>query len=143
MGLSYYAGFKTASDNIQNTGPYFLPKEAIVVKVVDGDTIEITSLDTIGQGKDRVSSRSIRYLGINAPEAGEEHFQDAKRINERLVLGKKVTLEYDAPQNDKYGRILAWVWFEGKLINEEMIKSGFSKPFMMEGQKLKYILFSP
>lgn len=146
LGLSYYLGCKTASDKIQNLGPYFLPKEGIVVKVLDGDTIEIAppnQISPIAQPLDRISSRSVRYLGIDAPNQGDEKFKEAKVANERLVLGKKVTLEYDTPQNDKYGRILAWVWFDGKLINKEMLVNGLAKPFLMEGQKLKYDLLKP
>lgn len=149
FGVGFFAGYKIGFNKsqtmptinqLQNLGPYFLPKEGIVTQVNDGDTIEITAVDPIGQGLDRVSSRSVRYLGIDAPNAGEDKFEEAKIYNERLVLGKKVTLEYDTPQNDKYGRILAWIWLDGKLINKEMIISGLAKPLTIDGQRLKYDL---
>lgn len=152
FGVGFFAGYKIgldkpqttlSTDKLQNLGPYFLPHEGIVTQVFDGDTIEITSPDPIGQGLDRVSSRSVRYLGIDAPNVGEINYNEAKVYNERLVLGKKVTLEYDTPQNDKYGRILTWVWLEGKLINREMISSGLAKPLIVDGQKLKYDLSNP
>lgn len=149
FGVGFFAGYKIGFNKsqttptvnqLQNLGPYFLPKEGIVTQVNDGDTIEITSIGSIGQGFDRVSFRSVRYLGIDAPNAGEDKFEEAKVYNERLVLGKKITLEYDTPQNDKYGRILAWVWLDNKLINKEMLISGLAKPLTMEGQHLKYNL---
>lgn len=160
FGIGFFAGYKIALNKsqsvspgeLQNLGPYYLPKEAIVVNVIDGDTIEISPPNQIPQITpiplispivslfDRLSTRSIRYLGIDAPNPGEDNFQEAKIYNERLVLGKKVTLEYDTPQNDKYGRILAWVWLNDKLINKEMLASGLAKPLTMENQKLKYDL---
>jgi len=140
FGLGFFLGHKIAFDKLQALGPYFLPQKVIVAKVVDGDTIEVTSPLSIGQGQDRVSSRSVRYLGIDAPNPGEPDFGEAKIANERLVLGKTVTLEYDTAQNDKYGRILAWIWLNGKLINQEMLTLGLAKPLIMEGQHLKYDL---
>jgi endonuclease YncB( thermonuclease family) len=140
FGVGFLLGVKSQNNKIQNLGPYYLPKEAVVSKVIDGDTIEITSPYTIGFGNDKTSYKEVRYLGINSPEVGAPNFQEAKIANERLVLGKKVTLEYDTPQNDKYGRILAWVWLDGKLISREMINTGLAVPFTMENQKLKYNL---
>lgn len=140
FGFGFYLGHKISLDKLQNFGPYFLPLEGVVAKIPDGDTLEITSLDKIPLGLDKVSARSVRLLGISSPEAGKPNYKEAKTALERLVLGKKVTLEYDTPQNDKYGRILAWVWLDRKLINQEMINLGLAVPFTMEGQKLKYNL---
>ena len=142
FGMGFLLGSKSQSDKIQNLGPYFLPTEAVVSKVVDGDTIQITSPYSIGFGKDKVSYREIRYLGIDAPNQGAPNFKESKTANERLVLGKTVTLEYDVPQEEKFGRLLAWVWLDGKLINQEMINTELAIPFTMEGQKLKYDLRS-
>lgn len=140
FGFGFFLGAKSQIVKLQNLGPYYLPSTGIVTKVPDGDTIEITSSDKIPNGPDKVSARSVRLLGIAAPEAGATNYKEAKTTLERLVLGKKVTLEYDANQNDKYGRILAWIWLDGKLINQEMITSGLAAPFTMEGQILKYKL---
>lgn len=128
FGLGFYLGHQTALQKLET--PSSLPAEALVTKVFDGDTIEI----------DTPQKLSVRYLGIDAPDKGKPNYKEAKETNERLVLSKKVTLEYDTPQNDKYGRILAWVWLDGKLINREMINSGYAIPFIMENQKLKYNL---
>jgi endonuclease YncB( thermonuclease family) len=161
FGLGFLIGYKITSnkaevavsyDQLQNIGPYFLPHEGIVTKVLDGDTIEISppnQMSQIGQisqispSPNRLPTRSVRYLGIDAPNLGEPKYEEAKTTNERLVLGKTVTLEYDVPQNDKYGRILAWVWCDGKLINREMLKLGLAKPLTMEDQHLKYDLNYP
>ena len=143
FGLGFYLGHQTSLNKLQNFGPYFLPLEGIVAKVSDGDTLEITSQEKIPLGFNNVSTRSVRLLGIGAPEAGEPNYKEAKTALERLVMGKKVTLEYSTPQNEKFRRLLAWIWFNGKLINREMINTGLAVPFIMEGQTLKYNLFSP
>ena len=76
-----------------------------VTKVIDGDTIEI---DT---------GESVRLIGINAPEVGEDCYEEAKKELENLILGKEVTLEADVEDKDEYGRLLRYVYadfsFEG------------------------------
>jgi micrococcal nuclease len=85
-----------------------------VIRVLDGDTIEI-------EGGERV-----RYLGINAPEAGEPYSTQATRENERLVAGQTVNLEFDAQTQDRYGRLLAYVWTGDVLINKEIVRNGYA-----------------
>src|SRR3989338_634297 len=52
-----------------------------VNRVIDGDTIES-------------NKTSIRLLGINTPEKGEEFYLEAKAFLEKEILNKSVTLEY-------------------------------------------------
>lgn len=42
-------------------------------------------------------------------------------------MGKYVELEKDISETDKYGRLLRYVWFEGKMINEELIRQGYAQ----------------
>jgi micrococcal nuclease len=97
-----------------------------VVKVVDGDTIEINFDGTI---------ETIRLIGINTPETvdprkpvqcfGKEASNEAKT----LLSAKRVRLEMDNSQGkrDKYGRLLAYVFRQdGLFFNEEMIKDGYA-----------------
>jgi len=96
-----------------------------VTKVVDGDTIEI-------QGGKR-----IRYIGIDTPERMMRKndrwiyrpmpfAEEAKAYNTRMVLGKKVRLEMDIEHQDRYGRVLAYVFLDETFINEEMIRHGYA-----------------
>jgi len=97
-----------------------------VVKVVDGDTIDV-SLD----GK----TERIRLIGINTPETvdprkpvecfGKEASDKAKA----LLSGKKVYLEADliSGERDKYNRLLRYVFLEdGTSFNLMMIKEGYA-----------------
>jgi len=92
-------GWKTgAFERIQN---YYQIKElfpaiGIVAKVEDGDTFVLKN------------GVKVRLLGIDAP-TGKTPASDYLEAN---VAGKEVFLEYDRYQDDKYGRILAWVWID-------------------------------
>jgi len=74
------------------------PPKVKVTKVLDGDTFETEKTLT------------IRMIGIDAPNRGEEGFEKAKEYLADLIGGETVSLEYDYYQDDKYGRILAYVW---------------------------------
>src|SRR5574337_1959929 len=52
-------------------------------QVYDGDTILLED------------GRTVRYLGINAPEYQEPFYLKAKRLNESLVLEREIRLEFD------------------------------------------------
>jgi len=100
-------------------------QEHFVVKVLDGDTIELENGD------------KIRLLGIDAPEIGEAFSQEAKLALEEILLGNIVKIEKDENlDKDKYGRLLRYVFLEEKLVNCEMVKLGLAKS--MAGKDVKY-----
>jgi len=115
------------------------PSTARMVQVQDGDTF------TIDNGM------TLRLLGIDAPGRGEDGYEEAKIGLELLVKGKKLQLEYDTYQDDKFGRILAYVWIscmkniaqfchgDKALANEVMVKRGLAKHVVYTNRKkLKY-----
>lgn len=83
-----------------------------VRRVIDGDTCRLED------------GRRVRYLGINAPEAGDPHAEEATRANNRLVGGKTVRLEFGPSRQDKHGRLLAYVFVEDIFVNEILIRQG-------------------
>ncbi len=109
-----------------------------VTRIVDGDTIKIRYW-----GKEE----SIRLIGIDTPESrvnkkakrnAERSGQDLKTITsmgkrateyvERLVKpGDLITIEFDAQEKDRYGRLLGYVYLSnGKMLNEEIVKAGYA-----------------
>jgi len=92
-------GWKTgALEKVQN---YYqlktlFPSSGIVSVVEDGDTF------TLKNGV------KIRLLGVDAP-AG---VSGASKFLTNQVTNKRLYLEYDRYQDDKYGRVLAWVWID-------------------------------
>jgi micrococcal nuclease len=42
--------------------------------------------------------------------------------------GRHRLLEFDAVRKDKYGRILAYVWKDGEMLNARMVADGYAYP---------------
>ncbi|MFH1075426.1 MAG: thermonuclease family protein [Pseudomonadota bacterium] len=104
-----------------------------VVHVDDGDTIILSN------------QKHIRYIGINAPEIehgekpSEYYGSEARDFNKKMVLGKKVRLEFDSQKKDKYGRLLAYVYLEdGTLVNLELIKQGCAHVLFVSPNTRRY-----
>lgn len=76
------------------------PANGVVSSVTDGDTFALQN----GVG--------VRLIGIDAPNRGEARWEEAREALTTLIDGKRVYLEYDRYQDDKYGRVLAWVWVD-------------------------------
>ena len=88
-----------------------------VKEVFDGDSILL------------LDGREIRYIGIDAPEISgkkpkEYYGKEARDLNESLVLGKEVRLEFDVETKDGYNRTLAYVYIGDVMINLEMVEAG-------------------
>jgi len=92
------------------------PTSGTVSRVIDGDTIEMESGET------------IRYLLVDTPEntsSVECYGPEATTFNAELVEGKNVDLEYDEECTDRYDRLLAWVSVEGREVNSLLVERGF------------------
>jgi len=87
----------------------------LVTRVIDGDTIEI-------QGGYR-----IRYIGIDAPEKDEPYYWEALEANRNLVEGKRVRLERDVENLDRYGRLLRYVWVDSTMVNAQLVRLGYAR----------------
>jgi len=99
-------------------------ESARVLRVVDGDTVEVSLGGAV---------EDVRYIGIDTPESvkpGEpvECFgHQAAALNERLVAGRTVELEFDAERRDAYGRLLAYVRVGPLLVNAELVRRGYAR----------------
>jgi len=100
-------------------------ESARVVRIRDGDTIELAD------------GRAVRYIGIDTPETGQPYADSATLFNTALVLGKTVRLEYGRERLDRYGRTLAFVYVDGRMVNLEILKAGWAWCFFF-GENLKH-----
>lgn len=96
-----------------------------LVKVIDGDTIKV-----IYDGQEL----NVRYLLIDTPETqhprlGKQPFgEEAKTLNAALVNGGTVALEFDVGERmDHYGRLLAYVYVDGVLVQEKLVREGLAR----------------
>jgi micrococcal nuclease len=102
------------------------PRTAIVqvTRVVDGDTVEV-QLDG--------SEEDVRYIGVDTPETvkpGEPVQCFGKRasgFNHRLVEGERVRLVFDEERRDVYGRLLAYVYLDGRFVNADLVRRGLAR----------------
>ncbi|MFH1500903.1 MAG: thermonuclease family protein [archaeon] len=99
VNLSSFIYVYTESENLE---------KVLVTRAIDGDTIETVS-------------ERVRLLDINTPERGKAGYEEAKNFLAKLD-GSEVEL-YGGGY-DKYSRKLAYVFFEGKLVNEEILELG-------------------
>lgn len=110
--------------------PGAFAREATVVRVVDGDTVDVM----LDGGVTR-----IRILNIDTPETvdpsqGEECLgSEATELTRSLLpTGAKVNLEYDEVREDNYGRTLAHIELsDGRLVSTELAKAGLGAPMVV------------
>ena len=83
-----------------------------------------------------VTEIKVKFIGIEAAETIIDDETD--EINESFVKdyvcnafksAKKIKIEYEpnTNRNDKYGRIQAWVYVDGVLLQEDLVKQGYAK----------------
>ncbi len=96
-----------------------------VIEVIDGDTIKISY---------NWEERSIRFIWVDTPESYTTRFwyiecywQDAKNYLKNLIENKEVKLEFDQTQGkeDKYNRLLAYVFYNNENINNKLIQEWY------------------
>ncbi len=100
------------------------PNYIVVVRVIDGDTIELSD------------KRTIRLLGIDTPEKNHptkkiECFATvASEKTAELLTNQEVEIKLDKSQSekDKYGRTIAYVYrkSDNLFINQELIAQGYA-----------------
>ncbi|MDR2008145.1 MAG: thermonuclease family protein [Alphaproteobacteria bacterium] len=100
-----------------------------VVRVIDGDTIEVKIKDKI---------ESVRLIGIQAPEIFTDPIQDfgleAKAEVEKLLNNKNVILVWNPKfKRDKYKRILADVYVADSnlWVNGYLVENGFAFTYIL------------
>ena len=102
-------------------------------KCVDGDTIKVT-IDN--------EEKTVRFLAIDTPESvhpskGIEYYgKEASNYTcDKVTNAKKIELEYDSnsDKEDKYNRILAWVFVDGSLLQDDLVSNGYAEVAYLYG----------
>lgn len=115
-----------------STSQQFIPAE--VTKVVDGDTLYLKTNDR---------QEKVRLIGVNTPEIShpgvdikeQPYGAEAAAYTRQRLEGKRVYLELDVGERDKYDRLLAYLWLEqpadaseaevrAKMYNAELLLKG-------------------
>jgi len=90
---------------------------AQVIRVIDGDTIEVELGNFIYK---------VRYIGMNSPEMDEYCGPEAKAVNTSLVEGQTIRLVKDVSETDRYGRLLRYVYVGDIFVNAELVRLGYA-----------------
>jgi micrococcal nuclease len=115
----------SANSNSSNSSEF---EEAHVVKVIDGDTIEV---------EDGPQKVTVRYIGMDTPETVKPNTEvqcfgkEASEKNKSLVYGKPVFLEKDVQDVDRYGRTLRYVYLKNEdgsmtMVNKLLVEEGYA-----------------
>lgn len=150
-GALQYESLTAKFDNVINTTKTFIPSDGSKEKtpentvnvtldhVVDGDTISV-------KFEGETKAKTVRLLLIDTPESVkpntpvQPYAKEASNYMKELVTNSKLTLEYDSGgATDKYGRVLAYVYADGKNVNEEMLKEGFARVAYVYEPNTRYL----
>lgn len=93
-------------------------QDYMVTYVVDGDTA-----DVIIDGE----TVRLRFLDINTPERGEDGYKEAKEYVKEKILNRCVTIKTHG--KGKYGRTLAYVFYNGIELNKELYCLGYAEKY--------------
>lgn len=105
----------------------FAKEEVVFSGCIDGDTIRVIINNT---------DTKVRLLAVDTPESvstkvdDEYYGKEASEYTCNLITkAKLIELEYDdnSDKTDKYGRTLAWVFVDSKLLQESIIRNGYGE----------------
>ncbi|MEZ6073003.1 MAG: thermonuclease family protein [Pirellulales bacterium] len=92
-----------------------------VQRVVDGDTLLLAN------------KARVRLIGIDTPETvkpdtpPEPWGAEASAFTKQFVRGGTVRLEFDRERVDQYDRVLAYVYVDDQMLNEELLRAGLAR----------------
>ncbi|MFA6050790.1 MAG: thermonuclease family protein [Candidatus Paceibacterota bacterium] len=115
-------------NNIETSASNLSSFEAEVLRIIDGDTVEI-----FYDGK----KDTLRLTGIDAPEWGshvkaECYGEEASVRMKELSDGKSIVVVIDGSQSDRdmYGRLLGYMYLkDGTFVNQKMIEQGYAEEY--------------
>ena len=100
-------------------------KEAQVVRVIDGDTLDVLIAGT---------KHRVRLFGVDTPERGERCYEEATERT-RQLSGDVVRIESGPRAEDRYGRLLFYLYTRtGKSIDAILIQEGLATAWTRDGQ---------
>jgi micrococcal nuclease len=99
---------------------------ATVQRVIDGDTLKVRLAD----GK----TQDVRLSLVDTPETVkpdtpvQPYGTEASAFTkETLPSGTAIRLERDHSRADRYGLLLAYVWYGDKMLNQELLRKGLAR----------------
>ena len=114
-------------------------EDALVTRVVDGDTIEIEVTSVVegpGAGEVQIGGLyDVRLLGIDTPESVKpgtliECFgREASAAAKAFLEGESVRLVKDVEEKDRYDRLLRYVYVGSEMANARLVANGYAAAY--------------
>ncbi|MCA9765072.1 MAG: thermonuclease family protein [Carnobacterium sp.] len=108
-------------------------------RVIDGDTIVYT---------ENGESKKMRLLLIDTPESTtaksgtiQPFGKESKEFLTDYLVGKNLSLAYEETeeqedQEDQYGRVLAYLFADGELVQKKLVREGLARVGYEKGQEI-------
>lgn len=104
-------------------------KKGEIVRVKDGDTY-VMMIDC--------EETTVRLIGVDTPESiapddyAKSNTSEGEKVSEivkgKIRKGDTLFIEYDISREDKYGRTLAYLYFEdGLMVQEWLLQNGYAQ----------------
>lgn len=95
-----------------------------IIRIIDGDTL-IASKNG--------AEETVRLIGVDTPEI----FVNGQQVNDpqavaaleyakQSLTGRYAELELDIEERDQYGRLLAYIWLDGIMLNKVLLENGIA-----------------
>lgn len=104
---------------------------AHVIRIVDGDTIEVQTSDS--------AKFTVRYIGMDTPEIHHPtkkvqcFGKEAADKNTEIVFNRDIYMVKDISETDRYGRLLRYIYVPNSeatqsalFVNEYLVKEGYA-----------------
>lgn len=115
-----------------------------VIRVIDGDTIEVKNLGVVRVlGIDvydmnaRMVKKQMKRTGKTKDEVIKLSIK-GKEFAKIMLLGKEVRLEKDHLDTDRYGRYLRYVYVDGKDYSYLILRAGLAEVYMGDKKIRKF-----
>ncbi|PKP42446.1 MAG: nuclease [Bacteroidetes bacterium HGW-Bacteroidetes-13] len=88
----------------------------LVVGISDGDSFKIKLANN--------EVIRVRLAYVDSPERGQDFYQKAKNFSSDQIFKKSVRIK--VTDTDRYGRTVGLLYYDDKILNEELLRNGFA-----------------
>ena len=67
----------------------------------------------------------VRLISVDCPEYKQEYGQEAREFTDNWLRSGKAYIEYDNRTQDRYKRVLGYVWRKDEMLNYELVRRGY------------------
>lgn len=107
--------------------------DVVITDVTDGDTVTVRF--DYDKPKDCTTEEKVRLIGVDTPEmnyyklAEPEYYAQEATDYTSTFIRQSALLEFDdvSASRDKYGRLLAYIWIDSKILNKDLIEKGYGR----------------